>query len=192
MPIYLIRNACTGIEKGTCYGQTDIDVSATFDDDLTAILPGITGLPIDKVYSSTLKRSYKMAENIAESLRTTLKKDARLNELNFGIWEMLKWEQLHPTELNIWMQDFVNIRTPHGESYLELYKRVNDFLNSNDLRDALIVAHAGSIRSILCSLTNTPLIDSFRKFDIKHNQLYEVDIVKRTFNVRDVKWEYKS
>ena len=76
MPIYLIRNAGTGIEKGTCYGRTDIDVSATFEDDFAALLPGISDLNIDKVYSSTLKRSYKMAEKIAEALKAPLKQDA--------------------------------------------------------------------------------------------------------------------
>ena len=192
MAIYLIRNTPPAIDKGTCYGHTDIDVSPDFEEEFSKMLPDFTNLNIDKVYSSTLKRSSKPALKIADRLKIPVKLDSRLKELNYGLWEMQKWEQIHPTELNIWMQDFVNLRTPNGESYIELYKRVNDFLNSNDLRNSLIVSHAGSIRSILCSLTNTPLIDSFKKFDIKHNELYEVDIVKRSYKTHKDVGLYKE
>ena len=68
MPIYLLRNTNPDIEKGTCYGQTDIDVPETFEEEFSNILPNISNLNIDKVYSSTLKRSYKLAEKISKNL----------------------------------------------------------------------------------------------------------------------------
>jgi alpha-ribazole phosphatase len=181
MSIYLIRHTTPGIESGICIGQADIGVSSTFTEEMNALLPNLASLKIERIYSSPLKRSYVLAEKLSNKLGTELKQDPRLKELNFGAWEMQKWSSIHPTELNMWMIDFVNLKTPHGESYMQMHKRVSEFLNTNDLRDSLIVSHSGVMRSILCSLTNTPLNDAYRKFEFGYNEVYEVDIVRRSY-----------
>jgi alpha-ribazole phosphatase len=65
-----------------------------------------------------------------------------------------------------WMNDFVNVRVPNGESFVDLYNRVVDFMTNEFQKDTLkpvvIVAHAGVIRSILCKITSLPLKDAFQ------------------------------
>ncbi|MCX6190617.1 MAG: alpha-ribazole phosphatase family protein [Bacteroidetes bacterium] len=182
MPIYLIRHTTPAIATGVCYGQTDVNVSSDFEQDFAALLPLVASQKINKIYSSPLQRSYKLAEKLSTALNLPLLKDERLKELNYGLWEMERWENIHPTELNIWMANFVNLRTPSGESYIQMHKRVSGFLNSNDLRDSLIISHSGVMRSILSSLTKTPLNDAYKKFKFNYNEMFEVDLLKRSCN----------
>ena len=186
MPVYLLRHTTPNIDNAFCYGQTDVDVSGTFEEEFKNIIPKVDTLKIEKIYSSPLQRSAKLAEKIAERLRVKAIRDGRLKELNYGQWELMKWSDILPTELNIWMQDFVNLRTPCGESYNQLYQRVNEFINSNDLNNALIISHAGTMRSILCSLMNVPLNDSFKKFKIGYHQVYEIDPANHSCKVLDI------
>ncbi len=181
MPIYLIRHTTPEIDHGMCYGQSDIDVAHTFPTELAGLASQIESLNISKIYSSPLKRSHKLAAALSVQFNIPIQVDDRLKELNFGDWEMHRWDSLLPTELNMWMTDFVNLCTPHGESYLQMHKRVSDFLNHTDLRNALIISHSGVMRSILCSLTNTVLNDAFSKFTFDFNELLEVDIIKRSY-----------
>jgi len=193
MAIYLIRHTSPDLIEGICCGQTDINVSATFEEEYSELLPLFTDIKIDKIYTSPLKRSRKLAERISGQLNLPLFSDARLKELNYGIWEMQPWSKIPPTELNLWMVDFINLKTPHGESYAQLFKRVNQFLNNNDLRNSLIVSHSGVMRCILSSLTNTPLNDSYKKFQFDYRQIYEIDILKRTYKIKkfDTSWKIK-
>ena len=63
------------------------------------------------------------------------------------------------------MDEFVNVSVPNGESFVDLYNRVNDFLENeiqkNISKPIVIVAHAGVIRSVLCKISNLPLKDAF-------------------------------
>ena len=60
MDIYLIRHTAPLVDKGICYGQTDLDVTDSFEAELEQIRPHIPG-DIKKVYSSPLQRCLKLA-----------------------------------------------------------------------------------------------------------------------------------
>ncbi len=181
MSIYLIRHTVPNLDLGVCCGQSDADVANSFEDDFLNILPTLSMLNIERVYTSPLKRSYRLAEKLANTLQLELKPDDRLKELDFGAWEMQKWENILPTELNLWMVNFVNLRTPKGESYRQMFNRVTDFLNTSDHKNSIIVSHSGVMRSILCALTNTPLNEAFKKFRIDYNEIFEVDINQKSY-----------
>jgi len=90
--------------------------------------------------------------------------DTRLMELNFGDWELKKWDAIDKQELNRWMDDFVNVPCSGGESYVELYQRCTGFFNdctNKPHQQAVIVAHGGVIRSILSLILQIPLAKSF-------------------------------
>ncbi len=192
MSIYLIRHTTPAAAKDICYGNTDVDVSTDFDREFLGLLNVVSKYKIKKIYTSPLQRSSKLAVKLAATLNIELKKDDRLKELNYGLWEMEKWGSIHPTELNIWMVNFVNLKTPKGESYLQMHKRVSDFLNTNDLRNSLIVSHAGVMRSILSSLMNTPLGEAYKKYNFNYNEVIEVDLMKRTYQLLENTLKYKN
>ncbi|KQB43015.1 alpha-ribazole phosphatase [Flavobacterium aquidurense] len=163
MEIYLVRHTETICEKGICYGQSDVGLAEPFEHIFDDI---VSQLPQDAIiFSSPLKRCVILAEYIHKHTKAlSLQKDELLMEMNFGDWEMKNWNDINREQLNPWMEDFVNINASNGESFIELHKRVGDFLSQLSKETAtstIIVAHAGVIRSILCHHTLLPLKDAF-------------------------------
>jgi alpha-ribazole phosphatase len=163
MEIYLIRHTTPAVAKGICYGQTDLDVTETFNDEVASIIPHLPENIIN-VYSSPLQRCKKLAEALFPQHNLQLHDD--LMELNCGTWEMQEWNAISKTEMQPWLDDFVNVVVPHGESYTQMHQRVIDRFDAiaQQAKPAVIVAHGGVLRSILAHITQTPLKESFDIF----------------------------
>ncbi|WP_298740454.1 alpha-ribazole phosphatase [uncultured Chitinophaga sp.] len=159
MDIYLIRHTTPAIERGTCYGFADLDVASTFTEEATRVKSMLPGKPF-AVYASPLQRCSKLARFLFEDNFTT---DDRLKELNFGNWEMQRWDDIGPNALQSWMDNYVYTRVPGGESYEDLYQRAVAIFQEVIARgrDAVLVTHSGVIRSLLAYVTQTPLEQSF-------------------------------
>lgn len=161
--IYLIRHTTPDVAKGICYGQTDLDVTGSFHDEVASIVPHLPG-DIARVYSSPLQRCKKLAEALFPEHVIELR--PHLMELNCGTWEMQEWNAIPKTEMQPWLDDFVNVIVPQGESYALMHERVvQQFLSiAAEKTPAVIVAHGGVLRSILAHITQTPLKESFDVF----------------------------
>ncbi|HTG66986.1 MAG TPA: alpha-ribazole phosphatase [Flavobacterium sp.] len=160
MEVYLVRHTETVCEKGVCYGQSDVMLKEPFLEQFQHIKSQI---PIGAtIYSSPLVRCTELARHLSDS---TIVTDNRLMEMDFGDWEMKKWDEIPEADFTPWMTDFVNVAVPNGESFVDLHQRVTDFwseiINQNNSRSIAIVSHAGVIRSILCTISNLPLKDAF-------------------------------
>ncbi|TDE41812.1 alpha-ribazole phosphatase [Flavobacterium rhamnosiphilum] len=165
MEVYLVRHTETVCEKGICYGQSDVGLQQPYDVVFETILKQ---LPEDAIlYSSPLQRCVLLAKYIKENSKiNSIQEDSRLLEMHFGDWEMKNWDVIPPDDFTPWMNDFVNVRVPNGESFTDLHDRVIDFMNNElqtiNSKPVIIVAHAGVIRSILCRISNLPLKDAFQ------------------------------
>lgn len=160
MEVYLVRHTETICEKGICYGQSDVGLQSDYQQQFEIIKGQI---PENGVFfSSPLKRCAILADYLSGSNYT---KDPRLMEMHFGDWELKNWDAIAPDEMNPWMNDFVTVTVPNGESFTELYRRVTDFmddeLQTNISKPIVIVTHAGVIRSMLCKISNLPLKEAF-------------------------------
>ncbi|UKJ06290.1 alpha-ribazole phosphatase [Solitalea lacus] len=160
MDIYLIRHTEVNIAKGICYGQSDLDVLQDSvqqtSEQLSLLLPQNKTL-----YSSPLKRCKTLASHLTNQVLF----DDRLMEMNFGDWELQDWNNINQAELNPWMEDFVNIQVPNGESFVQLHGRTVDFINeliNNQEKQIVIITHAGVIRSWLCEVLGIPLKNAFK------------------------------
>ncbi len=165
MDIYLIRHTTIDVPSGTCYGQSDVKLASTFAKE-AATLQAKLPQPWNQVYCSPLSRCLRLAEQ----LHPQPTQDPRLQELDFGDWEGRLWNDIDPTALNPWMNDFVNVACPQGESYRVLYERIAAFWQeitnqageeAADQRVA-VVTHAGAIRALLSHVLSLPLEHSFR------------------------------
>ena len=161
MEIYLVRHTETVCGLGVCYGQTDVKLKEPYLEQFSAIKKD---LPQNAIcYSSPSQRCLLLAEYLADNHVTV---DNRLMEMNFGAWELVKWDAIPEEELNPWMNDFVNEKVPQGESFIDLYKRIEDFIENLLLQKnenpIVIVTHAGVIRSLLCKFSDLPLKDAFK------------------------------
>jgi alpha-ribazole phosphatase len=161
--IYLIRHTTPLVAKGICYGQTDLDVTETFVQEVVNIIPHLPK-NIKAVYSSPLQRCKKLAEALFPEHAIQVHGD--LMELNCGNWEMQEWNAIPKTEMQPWLDDFVNVIVPQGESYVQMHERVvNRFEDIiQQAQPAVIVAHGGVLRSILAHITKTGLKESFDIF----------------------------
>lgn len=182
MEIYIIRHTTPDIEKGICYGQSDLNLDDNYIVEFEAIKSKIPTTGTLKVISSPLKRCALLAKQFSNDITF----DNRLKELNFGDWEMKPWNDIPENEMNPWMTDFVNVNVPNGESYTQLASRVklcfNDILVSETNKNLIIVSHAGPIRAFLASLLNVKLKDSFN-IKINYGDVFHINKEDETLNL---------
>ena len=149
MTLWLVRHAQPLIDKGICYGQLDVkaDVAATrrCAEMLKSVLPQGTYLQ-----ASPLQRCELLTqEMIALQPDLVIKKDVRLQEMNFGNWEGRPWADIDPAELAAWTDNFANYRAgTTGESVTQFMTRVASAFDELDpAKDTVWITHAGVIRA---------------------------------------------
>ncbi len=172
MEIYLVRHTETVCVKGICYGQADVELMEPYFEQFQEIKRQIPQEAI--FYSSPLKRCTVLADFLSTSNYTT---DNRLMEMNFGNWELKSWDDIPSEEIDPWMNDFVNVNVPNGESFVELHDRVLSFIEEKkeDASSLVIVTHAGVIRSFLCKQMNLDLKDAFSN-KVDFGQVIKINI----------------
>lgn len=176
MPLFAIRHTQTTAGQGVCYGQSDVLPNERFQHDIKLIRKQLADYNFDLIYSSPLIRCKLLAENAFPKHSIQYHND--LMELNFGKWEMKSWDVISQTEYGIqWMEQFETLPCPEGESYLELKKRVFNFLESIEkkyqTKNILLVTHAGVIYCLLSILKNLPLKEVFTLYPIQFGQIIE-------------------
>ena len=148
MKLLLIRHTTVDVPKGMIYGQLDVPLASSFDEEAKKINAQID-TDFDMVYSSPLTRCAQLAQKISSIVSI----DKRLMELDFGDWEGKYWNDIDQNaEAQKWFADFVNTSTPKGESYIDLMDRCRLFLNeitSEGHKKVCIVSHGGTIRAFL-------------------------------------------
>ena len=141
MTLHLVRHLAPLVDKAVCYGRTDLEVDpaaiAAALPDLRARLPA--GL---KVYSSPLRRCAALAQALSDNVTF----DTRLTELDFGAWEMRRWDDIARAEIDAWAADVVHYRPGGGESVAAMAARILAFYAALPPEPAVIVCHAGTIR----------------------------------------------
>lgn len=160
MEIYIIRHTRVAVEKGVCYGQTDVPLADSFQEEL-AVLKSQLPNDFDQVFSSPLSR----CKTLAATFSSAILFDDRLKEMHFGDWEMKAWNDILTDEIQPWYDDFVSVCTPNGENFEGLYHRCISFLEelrTKDYKKVLIVTHGGIIRSTWSYLLEIPLKNTFK------------------------------
>jgi alpha-ribazole phosphatase len=158
--IYLVRHTTVDVPIGSCYGLSDVPLASTLTEEAGPILQKLKDIPFDTVYSSPLTRCIRLAQILAPSGFQT---DGRLTELNFGNWEGLSWDSIYAMPYGKeWMNNYLELPCPGGESYADLNNRVTSFINDLDKsQNTLIVSHAGVIRVFLSVFSGIPANEVF-------------------------------
>lgn len=182
MSIFLIRHTTPLIEKGICYGQSDIDVTNSFLAEAELIKTVLPSISVQHVYSSPLTRCRKLASHLFPD--HTISLEPALMEIHCGEWEGLHWDAIPPEVIDPWMKDFVHVCIPGGESYVQMHSRVTECFNriAQGPTPSAIVTHGGVIRSILAHITATPLVDSFGVFKISYGCVIRLDVTDSGFS----------
>lgn len=176
MEIYLVRHTTPEVSPNICYGQTDLEVTDTYPEELKAIQP-LLPVETDVIYSSPLIRCKKLAEDCYTNQEITI--EPRIKELNFGRWEMKPWKEIPKLEMDEWMKDFVNNPAPQGESFIDLQDRVLSCLLELQVsghQTAVVFTHGGVIRSILSHINDTPLSKAFEKYKVGYGKVFHIEL----------------
>jgi alpha-ribazole phosphatase len=162
MEIYLIRHTQTAADPGLCYGQSDIALADSFDDETDTLHGKLPEFGDDcKVYSSPLSRCLQLARTFSDEVTS----DPRLQELNFGAWEGKRFDDIDAEALQQWTDNFVTAAPPEGENFEDLYQRTGSFwqdLLKTEAEQVLVITHAGVIRALLARALSLPLLNSFQ------------------------------
>jgi alpha-ribazole phosphatase len=175
LKLTLVRHTSLEIASGICYGQTDVDVAASFIQEAAATKDKVEHLVLDAVFSSPLQRCVKLAhalelDNIAH--------DDRLKELHFGDWEMQAWNDMPRDYFDEWAQNYAHMAPPNGETFGELQARgvafVDEILKQHRNGHVLVVTHGGMIRAMVAHVLNMELKGLFR-IDVDYGSVTQLD-----------------
>ena len=183
MKLFLLRHTSLKVDNDVFYGQTDLDVSNSFDEEVKRIIDKLIKYNIDleniRTFSSPLKRCVKLAKRVKETFQI----DDRIKEMNLGDWEMKKMNTISQEKKKEWENNLLNFKIPNGESNKEFLDRLRDFLSDILVfnEDLLIVCHAGSINGIISILTNEPFDELVKNYweKIKHGSLSIIELQNR-------------
>ncbi len=140
---WIVRHTSVEVPAGTCYGRTDVPLRETFAGEAALVLKQLQGERFDRVWTSPLTRCTRLAAfcGYADACR-----DDRLREIDFGAWEMQRFDQIRDPQLLRWYDDWLHVRPTGGESFDDQCRRVGAFLDevaAQGLRRVLVFAHGG-------------------------------------------------
>jgi alpha-ribazole phosphatase len=146
MRLLLVRHPRPDIDAELCYGSSDVAVAHAETLRVREVLRA-AGLPDAlPTWSSPLSRCAGLAQALAPA---ALQFDARLAEMDFGAWEMRRWDDIPRAEVDAWAGDLLHYRPGGGECVLDVARRVAAFraaLQRTGHPEALVICHAGTIR----------------------------------------------
>jgi len=127
MILYCVRHGESVYNaEGRIQGQSDVPLSELGRQQSRAVAVALSGLPIDAIYASPLRRAMETAKTLAEALGLEIQTEPRLKEIHVGIFQdKLRTDlgRLFPEEFARWTSGDPDFVIPGGESRRELARR---------------------------------------------------------------------
>ena len=160
--LHLVRHLPAAGAEGRAVGRTDLELA---DPGAARRWADAWSLePPAHVVASPLARAQQTAAALADRWGLGVEGEPRLAELDFGRWDGRTWAEIERDDgdaLGAWMADWTATPAPGGESFADVQARVRDWLDDVN-RDAVVVAHAGSIRAVLVEVLGLDPGHAFR------------------------------
>ncbi len=159
MRLILVRHPKPNCDSGLCYGRLDLECDghalATAAGRLKPLMRGC------QIVTSPARR----AQSLAQLLGAPIAVEPRLEELHFGDWEGLRWEDIGREQIEAWRQSLPDAAPPGGETLSAMARRCADWLGSlnPDGPPVAAITHAGPIRAIRALLKGEPLLTYFQR-----------------------------
>ncbi len=135
---------------GICYGRLDLPVqNPAAAQDIAAHLAGVRG----QVWTSPAQRCRAVADAIGLHCM-----DDRLQELDFGAWEGLPWDDVPREALDAWAAHPETFAPPGGENGASLIARVTVFYQALGPGDHVVITHGGPLK-VLGALARRQPVD---------------------------------
>jgi 2,3-bisphosphoglycerate-dependent phosphoglycerate mutase len=159
LDLWLIRHGETTWNKeGRIQGQLDAPLSEMGVRQVKALAKRLSRNKFDTIYSSDSGRATQTANLIFPNEHLSL--DERLRERHFGIFEGKKRTEFTLEDEEIYRtfrRDPFHEQLPNGESWQNLFTRIDGWLKSlPDRGQLLAVTHGGAIRAVLSLVVGYP------------------------------------
>ncbi|MEO8671923.1 MAG: alpha-ribazole phosphatase family protein [Tahibacter sp.] len=169
MDLILVRHGEVDAAAGLCIGHSDVALSAVGFTSIQRLAADWSAPPPRFVFSSDLRRAQQSAQVFAARFATEPLADPRLREVNLGDWDGKHWDEISRTDTaryRHWVDNWVIQEAPGGESFADVIRRTGAWLASllgstEDDDCVLAIAHAGSIRALLCHALGLPPARAF-------------------------------
>lgn len=156
--IILVRHAQgEGNLKGEFHGQYPSDLTPLGITQAECTAEFLKNYKIDAAFASDIPRAYSTAKIIAEKHGIEVIKEEGLREINGGVWEQMKFDNIsveYPEDYAVWKNDLGNCTCPQGESVRHLAQRVRStierIVRENAGKTILIGTHATPARVMGC------------------------------------------
>lgn len=153
LTIDYIRHTSLEIAPDLCYGQTDIPVSQSFEDEAEAVRKLLHRNRYDAVFTSPLSRARMLCDYCGYG--DIAIRDHRIMERDFGEWELKTWTEVNELVrshfgASEYLDHLGQIVPPKGETVEDLFHRVSDFIRDRGLdrvRRIAVFCHGGVINA---------------------------------------------
>lgn len=164
MKLWLVRHGQTQANVDGVYsGISETELTEKGISQAHAVGQMLREVEFDKVICSELGRAQHTARLIRQDRSIPVSIDSRLNEMNFGDWEMRHHRDLQRDDAQnyaAWCSDWQNVIPPHGEGFQKFTQRVGEFCKAikadNHDANVLIVSHQGVLSLFIATLLNMP------------------------------------
>lgn len=184
MKVFLVRHGETyaNCEKKFA-GWTDTQLTPKGIQQGKSASEKIDMTKIDVIITSDLSRAVDTATYIKKDVNLEITKLQAFREMHFGDWEDLTAGEMRKNDgaaVDAWWADYVNYKTPNGESLKGMYERVTEgyekILNNHRGKNILLVSHSGVMRAIL-SKELCDSVEGYWKFRIENCAVIEIEYV---------------
>ena len=148
MQVVLVRHPAAAIAQGLCYGRLDIPLPPSAAAAVAAIVANLSQRRFGRLWTSPARRCRALADAVGSGCGLVPAVDGRLQELDFGAWEGVPWDDVPRTDLDAWAASPEDFAPPGGETGGALLARVGAFCE--DIRrageDCVVVSHGGPLK----------------------------------------------
>lgn len=191
--IYLVRHTQTvgNIEKRLS-GRTDFELTLDGKKYVEKLTNRLKNIKFDKAYSSISGRAVKTIEPICKLQGLEIEKTDKLCEMDFGIYDGLKWEEVNKINPKIKQtQDEINeiAGIPGQESTEEVANRMFSFIRTVSIQNAgkviLMSSHGVAIEAFIRKVNHEKFSENKEANSQKNTaiNIIEYDIEKDNFEV---------
>jgi alpha-ribazole phosphatase len=189
MRLILARHPKPVVEAGVCYGRLALHCDAHEVDAAAArLMPHASGA---LVCTSPARRCLDLALRVDPAARI----DPRLQELDFGAWEGVRWDTIAQPDFDAWANGLPDTAPPGGEALTAMAARLSDWLadmsagsasaggetsgeNGGHSNTVLAITHAGAIRVLRAIVEGVPLLTHFAQ-PVAYGEAIALDVARR-------------
>ena len=154
--IWLVRHGET-MTPGLFLGTADPPLSDAGRREARLLAARFAAIRPARVIASGLRRAAETAQALAAACAVDVEADERLNELGYGEWDGLSWDEIErrwPSAAAAKLADWWSVTPAGGEPTEVFLARVDEFwreLSADDRRPVAVVAHLG-VNALLAEL----------------------------------------